>query len=62
MDIIKKVLDSLQGRKTYIIAVITAVLNLAVAFGWITPDNLVAINTVLVALGLGAIRAGISGK
>ena len=55
-----KLLDFLAGKKTYIIVVIGAVLNVAVAFGWVSPDNLEQINAVLVALGLGAIRAGIS--
>lgn len=42
----------LEGRKSYIVAVITALVNLAVAFGWIsvTQDQLDTINTVLVAL------------
>ena len=55
-----KLLSWLDGKKTYIVVVIGAVLNVAVAFGWITPDNLEAINAVLVALGLGALRAGVS--
>jgi len=54
--------NKLEGKKTYIVAVVMAVVNLAVAFGWITPENLTAINTVLVALGLGAIRAGVAKK
>jgi hypothetical protein len=55
-----KLINALRGKKTYIVAVVIAVLNLAVAFGWITPDNLEQINLILVALGFGAIRAGIS--
>lgn len=55
-----KLLYTLQGKKTYIIAFIMAALNLAVAFGWISPENLEQINIVLVALGLGALRAGVS--
>lgn len=50
----------LDGKKTYIIAVVTAVLNLAVAFGWLSVDNLTQINVVLGALGLGALRSGVS--
>ena len=57
---INKVLDFLAGKKTYIVVIVGAVLNVAVAFGWVTPDNLEAINAVLVALGLGALRAGVS--
>jgi len=55
-----KLISWLSGKKTYIIVLIGAVLNVAVAFGWVTPDNLEQINAVLLALGLGAIRAGIS--
>lgn len=56
----KNILLALQGKKTYLVAVVIAVLNLAVAFGWISPENLEQINLILVALGLGAIRAGVS--
>jgi hypothetical protein len=37
-----------------------AIINLLVAFEVISPQNLEAINYVLVALGFGAVRAGIS--
>lgn len=47
----------LQGKRTYIIAAIMAVLNFAVAVNWISPENLSQINAILVALGLGALRA-----
>jgi hypothetical protein len=55
-----KILDALWGKKTYIVAVIIAVLNLAVAFGWVSPDQLEQINYVLVACGLGALRAAVN--
>lgn len=55
-----KILSALNGRKTYIIAVVIAVLNLAVAFGWISPENLAQINMVLGALGLSALRSGVA--
>jgi hypothetical protein len=55
-----KLITFLEGKKTYIVAVVLAVLNLAVAFGWISPENLEQINLILVALGFGAIRAGIN--
>lgn len=58
----QKILAALQGKKTYIIATLLAVLNLAVALDWVTVDQLSQINAILVALGLGTIRAGISGK
>lgn len=53
-------LDFLSGKKTYIVAFVIAALNVAVALGWITPDHLAQINAVLVALGLGALRAGVA--
>jgi hypothetical protein len=56
----QKLINALYGKKTYIIAVVIAVLNLAVAFGWISPENLAQINMVLGALGLGALRASVS--
>lgn len=55
-----KIINLLYGKKTYIVAVIIAVLNLAVAFGWVTPENLEQINAVLIALGFGALRAGVN--
>lgn len=56
----QNVLNALSGRKTYIVAVVMALLNLAVAFGWISPAHLAQINTILAALGLSAVRAAIS--
>lgn len=55
-----KIVEFLSGKKTYIIAVVLAVLNLAVALGWISPENLEQINLILVALGFGALRAGVN--
>ena len=52
----------LQGKKTYIVAVVLAVLNLAVAFNWVSPDHLAQINTVLAALGLSALRGAVAKK
>lgn len=52
-------MKALVGKKTYIVATVLAILNLAVAFNWISPDHLSQINTVLVALGLGALRSAI---
>ena len=53
-------MNKLAGKKTYIVAVVMAILNLLVAFNVITPDNLTQINTILTALGLGALRSGIN--
>lgn len=51
--------NSLSGYKTYIVALVIAVLNLAVAANWVTPEHLTQINLVLGALGLGAVRSAI---
>lgn len=56
----KKVLSYLAGKKTYLVAIVIAVLNIAVAAGWVTPDHLQQINLVLGALGLSALRAGVT--
>lgn len=53
------ILKTLEGKKTYITAVVLAVLNLLVAFGVITPDHLSQINTILGALGLGFLRVSV---
>ena len=54
-------LDFIQGKKTYIVAIVLAVFNVGCAVGWWTPDNAVweAVNAVLVALGLGAIKSAV---
>ena len=56
----QNLLNTLSGKKTYIVAVVLAVLNLAVAFNWVNTAELVQINWFLAALGLGALRAGIT--
>lgn len=55
-----ELINKLSGKKTYIIAVVIAVLNLLVAFEVVSVQQLEQINLILVALGFGAIRAGIS--
>ena len=54
-----KFIKSLAGKKTYIVALVIALLNLAVAFGWVSPDHLTQINMVLTALGIGALRSAV---
>ena len=60
----QKISNSLSGRKTYIVAVVAAVFNLLVALNVVqlTPDQLLAVNGVLVALGGAAIRSGINNQ
>ncbi len=55
-----KFITLLEGKKTYIVAVVIAVLNLLVAFNVISPDHLTQINMVLGALGIGALRSAVS--
>ncbi len=62
MKKLQEVFNWFVGKRTYLIAIVMAVLNLAVAAGWISPEYLGEINAVLVALGFGALRAGVSGK
>lgn len=52
-------MNSLKGYRTYIVAAIIAVVNIAVALGWISPANLDQINMVLGALGITALRSAI---
>jgi len=50
----------LQGKKTYIIAILLSIFNIGIAFGLWTPDNelWLLVNAILAALGLGTLRAG----
>lgn len=54
--------NMLEGKRTYIIALVMAVLNLLVAFNAITPEHLSQINVILGALGLGAVRSALPPK
>ena len=55
----KKLLDKLSGYKTYLVVVIAVIVNGCVAQGYIDPQYLDTINTVLGFLGLGTLRHGI---
>ena len=59
MKKLESIWNALAGRRTYIVAVVIALLNLAIAFGWVSPDHLSTINIVLGALGLGALRSAV---
>lgn len=54
-------LQFLQGKKTYIVAFLFAAFNFAKIMGWITvSDEIISlIDPVLIALGIGSLRAGI---
>lgn len=52
----------LEGKKTYLVGVLMALLNFAQIMHWLTltPEQLDGLNAVLAALGLVALRAGVS--
>ena len=51
----------LQGKKTYIIALLFGVFNFGASIGWWTLDSAIwtAINSILAGLGWGFMRAGV---
>ncbi len=55
-------MEFLKGKKTYIIMALGVILNGCVAMGYINPDLLPTINSVLGFLGLGALRLGVEKK
>ena len=55
----KKLMDYLKGKKTYIVMVVGVIANGCVAMGYLDPQYIATINTVLGFLGLGTIRHGI---
>lgn len=55
----QKIVAALAGKKTYLVAIVMAVLNLLVALNWVSPAHLSQINFVLTALGLSALRAAV---
>ena len=58
------ILEWLQGKKTYIIIIIGALFNVGIAAGWWSMDSPIweLINTILVFLGIGAIRSGVKSE
>lgn len=55
-----KILSYLQGKKTYIIIIVAIVFNTLVQLGYVDASYVEYVNIVLAALGLGALRAGVS--
>jgi len=53
-----KLIKKFKGKKTYIVAAVGAILNLLAAFNVISFEQIKAIDAVLVALGLAALRDG----
>jgi hypothetical protein len=56
------VLDWLNGKKTYIVAILLAVFDIGVAVGWWPVDSAVwqSVNAILAAFGLAFLRAGVA--
>lgn len=48
-----------SGYKTYLVAIVGAVLNLLVALNVINVDQLAQVNSILVALGAVALRSAV---
>ena len=57
---LKNILNSLRGRRTYIVVIVAIIFNTLVQYGYVDPSYAQYVNIVLSALGLGALRAGIS--
>jgi len=55
----KRLIDYLSGKKTYITAGIVAAIAFAKAMDWVTPEQLEVILIALGALGLGVVRSAI---
>lgn len=56
----KKIISSLSGSKTYIVVIVAIIFNTLVQYGYVDPSYVQYVNIILSALGLGALRAGIS--
>lgn len=56
----KKIINELQGRKTYIVVIVAIIFNTLVQYGYVDGSSAQYINVILGALGLGALRAGVS--
>jgi len=56
----KKLQTLLEGKKTYVVIVVAIVFNTLVQLGYVDYSYVEYVNIVLAALGLGALRAGVS--
>ena len=50
---------TLDGKKTYITAVVAALASFAMAMGWLSPEQYQVILGLIGSLGLAALRSGI---
>ena len=51
---------TLEGKKTYITAVVVALASFAMAMGWLTKEQYQVILGLLGSLGLAALRSGVA--
>lgn len=51
---------TLQGKKTYITAVLIALASFGVGVGWLTNEQYAVVLGLLNAMGLTALRAGVT--
>ena len=51
---------TLDGKKTYITAVVAALASFAMAMGWLTKEQYQVILGLLGSLGLAALRSGVA--
>lgn len=51
---------TLEGKKTYITAVVLALASFAVAMGWLTNDQYQILIGLLGSFGLAALRSGVA--
>ena len=56
MELIKKIQAFLEGKKTYIVAIIGGILGLLTAYGIVIPEY---VYVILGALGLGTLRSAV---
>ena len=56
----KKILEAIKGKKTYIIMVVGVILNGLIAMDVIPQSAFALVNSILGFLGLGAVRNGVN--
>lgn len=57
---IPKIWEFLKGKKTYLVMGVGIVVNGMYVMGYIHPESLPAVNSILGFLGLGALRSSIN--
>jgi len=55
-----KLKSLLEGKKTYIVVIVAIIFNTLVQLGYVDASYVQYVNIILAALGLGALRAGVT--